>query len=123
MTSPAAATTTTRYEGLARECSIAGSLNCTNLFKDHVLGSLHCLSGSSDDEVLLVGIRRSISVNLHVGSARLVDGLDRLATFPNNQADFVGSHHDILSFISRAASGPASSASTSSSTGPGVSSP
>merc|ERR1740123_1682239 len=71
-----------------------------------------------------MGIRRSVSVNLHVGSTRLVDGLDSLSTFPDNQADFVGSNHDIFSFVPRATGGPASSATTSSSTSPSrVSSP
>merc|ERR1712192_45236 len=74
----------TTIEGLAREGTIARALNESNLLHDHLLGSVHALRRSSDDKVLLSGVRRCRLVNLSVGSACLVNALDRLTPLAND---------------------------------------
>merc|ERR1719489_467639 len=101
---------TTTIEGLAREGTIARALihtplsawrhlNESNLLHDHLLGSVHTLRRTTDDKVLLSGIRRCGFVNLSVGSARLVDALDRLTTLANDQPNLARGHHHILRLL------------------------
>merc|ERR1719331_3812047 len=82
--------------GLAGEGTIARALDESNLLHDHLLGSVHTLRRTSDDKVLLGSIRRRRLVNLSVGSARLVDALDRLPTLADDQPDLAGGHHHVL---------------------------
>merc|ERR1719507_2516819 len=74
----------TTIVGLAREGTIARALDEPNLLHDHLLGSVHALRRASDDKILLSSIRRRRLVNLSVGSARLVDALDRLSTLADD---------------------------------------
>merc|ERR1719266_1435585 len=117
----AAATATSAGDKcLTRESSIAGSLNSSNFFKNHILGPLDGLSRASDDEVLLDRIRRSVPIDLDMCSAGLVDGLDGLAALADDETDLVGGHHHVLHLVPAAATrGPArapASASTSAAT-------
>merc|ERR1719163_923794 len=86
----------TTIVSLARERSIPRALNESNLLHDHLLGPVDTLRGTSDDEILLYSIRRCRLVNLSVGSAGLVDALDRLTTLANDQSDLAGGHHHIF---------------------------
>merc|ERR1719397_1837147 len=89
----------TTIVGLAREGTIARALDESNLLHDHLLGSVHTLRRASDDKILLSSIRRRRLVNLSVGSARLVDALDRLSTLADDQPNFAGGHHHILRLL------------------------
>merc|ERR1719370_1804160 len=89
----------TTIVGLAREGTIARALDEPNLLHDHLLGSVHALRRTSDDKILLSSIRRRRLVNLGVGSACLVDALDRLPTLADDQPHLAGGHHHVLRLL------------------------
>merc|ERR1740129_2274176 len=81
---------------LAWEGSVTSSGCQSDFFANHLFGSFHAVWRTSDDESFFPRVRGRVFIHLAVRPARLVDGLDGVASLTDNQSCFIGGYRDVL---------------------------